>query len=82
VAHKPFGRDPGHCVVGVVNALPAIVTEREGQGFGDLIRGGGVAPLESPKRVAQAFREAFRGRFTRRFIGAVNVTLGVRSTSR
>jgi hypothetical protein len=40
--HKPLGRDPGHCIVRVVNALPAVVAEREGQGFGDLIWGSGT----------------------------------------
>jgi hypothetical protein len=29
VPHKPLGRDPGHCIVRVVNALPAVVAERE-----------------------------------------------------
>jgi hypothetical protein len=42
VLHKPLGRDPGHCVVHVVNALPAVVSERKGQGVGDLVRAGGA----------------------------------------
>jgi hypothetical protein len=42
VPHKPLGRDPGHRVVRVANALPAFVAEREGQGFGDLVSRGGA----------------------------------------
>jgi hypothetical protein len=36
--HQPIGSDPGHHLIGVVDALPAIKPEREGQAVRDLIR--------------------------------------------
>ncbi len=37
--------DPGHHVVGVVDAPAAVIAQRAGEGVGDLVRGGGAEPL-------------------------------------
>jgi peptide/nickel transport system substrate-binding protein len=40
VPDKPVRRDPCHCLARMINALSALVPEREGQGLGDFDRAG------------------------------------------
>jgi len=42
VTDKPIRRDPRHHVVCIVDPLSPLIAQREGQGLGDFVRGGGA----------------------------------------